>query len=300
MFRDEFRPKFDVLYGISEWRDKYLDSWIAQEKQRLGQAAQVLLELEEVATKSLINYYNRPISYLEAKSITAKNVADLITANVNHVSGARVYISELLASRYSPALVRENDSIRSMPKNDNRVPGTETAFIQAFKNPATKQMVVDAALYLAIRRACKFGIEYVMEFKDGAIHYVLDGITMADVVSKAEMPINMAAQTGVPITTSELRYIFRNWYWFKDKVDQYNGLIFWRGYNRTMPPWVNEPAPWIPYAAHRVNKYRAAKQHAPDYDAANVEGFQRFAPIDPAVAIDFFGRIHMTEKLIVS
>jgi hypothetical protein len=256
--------------------------------------AQVLLELEDAAQKCLINYYNRPISLVEAKFITSQTLADRIRNNTD--KSTSIYIDELLKSRYTPISVREYASIPSIPMNDNQLPGDVATCQQYIKDPTKKQAIVEAALYLAIRRACKFGIEYIMAFKSGTVHYVTDGITMTVVVGKTEMPIDMGTRTGVPITTSELRYIFRNWHWFRDTLDK--DLVFWRSYAPTTAPWITDPKIWIPYARHRIDKYKAAKQASPDYDGENVSGFYKFAPIDPALALDYFGRIKMTDKLL--
>ncbi|HEX2887388.1 hypothetical protein [Vineibacter terrae] len=303
MFHTRFRPKYDVLYGVSDWRDKYLDKWIAHKKQEVQASGGVvtvgmLLQLEDLAKKALINYYNQPITMVEAKFITSQTLARKILANVTSVPGTDIYIDELLKSRYSPISVRDNKSISRMPKNDNRVPGDYDAFVAMLKDALTKQTALDAALYLAIRRACKFGIEYVMEYRGGTIHYIIDGITMADVVGKTEMPINMGLQTGVPITTSELRFIFRNWHWFREKVD--DGLVFWFKDTPTTAPWITDPKLWIPYAAQRIRKYKAAKQGSNDYETDKVNSFEKYAPIDPALAIEYFGMIKMTDKLIQS
>jgi hypothetical protein len=298
MFHTRFKPTFDVLYGISEWRDKYLDSWSTHKKNEIRAGGgtvtlQVMLELERAAQQCLINYYNRPISAVEAKFITSDTLADRIRSKTD--KSTKTYIDVLLSSRYTPTSIREDASIRSIPKNDNRLPQDEATFRQYIQDPGRRKAMVEAALYLAIRRACKFGIEYIMAYKSGTVHYVTDGITMTDVVGKTQMPIDMGTRTGVPITTSELRYIFRNWHWFRERLDK--GLVFWRSYAPTTAPWITDPKIWIPYARHRVDKYKAAKQASPDYDGENVSGFYKFAPIDPALAIDYFGRIKTTDKI---
>lgn len=75
--------------------------------------------------------------------------------------------------------------------------------------------------YLAIRRACKFGIEHVASQSSGAlIHFILNrfdqGDGWSDVLNKK--PINVRGREAVLITYSELRFVYKNWGRFKSKV----------------------------------------------------------------------------------
>lgn len=75
--------------------------------------------------------------------------------------------------------------------------------------------------YLAIRRACKFGIEHVASQSSGAlIHFILnrfdDGNGWSDVLNKK--PIHARGRDSVLITYSELRFVYKNWDRFKSKI----------------------------------------------------------------------------------
>jgi len=75
--------------------------------------------------------------------------------------------------------------------------------------------------YLAIRRACKFGIEHVASQASGAlIHFTLNrfdqGNGWSDVLNKK--PINVRGREAVLITYSELRFVYKNWDRFRTKV----------------------------------------------------------------------------------
>lgn len=75
--------------------------------------------------------------------------------------------------------------------------------------------------YLAIRRACKFGIEHVANQASGAfIHFTLNrfdqGSGWSDVLNKK--PINVRGREAVLITYSELRFVYKNWDRFKARV----------------------------------------------------------------------------------
>lgn len=75
--------------------------------------------------------------------------------------------------------------------------------------------------YLAIRRACKFGIEHVASQSSGAlIHFTLNrfdtGSGWADVLNKK--PINVRGREAVLITYSELRFVYKNRDRFRNKI----------------------------------------------------------------------------------
>nr|WP_294976428.1 hypothetical protein [uncultured Pseudomonas sp.] len=102
--------------------------------------------------------------------------------------------------------------------------------------------------WLAIRRASKFGVSFFSS--NTTLFYVLDGIDMAAVANKTVI------QNKVPICTSELRYIFRNWYYFKER----GTLIFLRKFQRCQAPWEENPALWAAYAEAVVGKYLASAE----------------------------------------
>lgn len=104
---------------------------------------------------------------------------------------------------------------------------------------------------LAIRRACKFGIEDVFTRRRRAtVHYVLDTIVMADVISKKTFAL-YSGDVGVPITTSELRFLFRNWNRFRAG----GKLKFYLDFAEREAPWLTgDLAGWAAYAMHLIRK----------------------------------------------
>lgn len=101
--------------------------------------------------------------------------------------------------------------------------------------------------YLAIRRACKFGIENVLNAAspDAKIHFVLDlfsrnlGERMVQATYK--MQVTARSRTAIPITTSEIRYAYRNWHRLKDR------MIFYYKFANDCAPWEDDTrrASWI-------------------------------------------------------
>jgi hypothetical protein len=131
--------------------------------------------------------------------------------------------------------------------------GDETVAAQAKTNLLPKTLA-DLEGLLAIRRACKFGIEDAVTRRRCRVHYVLDTITMQDVIDKKTFDLYSGGK-GVPITTSELRFLFRNW-------NKYRGtgkIIFYRNFNECDPPWTSEALPgWAAYALHLLDKNKPA------------------------------------------
>ena len=132
----------------------------------------------------------------------------------------------------------------------------------------TEKELGELRFFLAIRRACKYGIDYFLlqsprDFVgsnkaklNGAprLHYVLDEITSASVATSEEFKLSIFKddRKGKPITTSELRYLFRTWH--ANKKLHGTRILFYRDQKIVDPLWVTDPAPWIPYARKRLEK----------------------------------------------
>lgn len=101
-----------------------------------------------------------------------------------------------------------------------------------------------------LRRASKFGATQVGNTLGARVHFVLDEIDMKDVLDKAEFPEKPGAvRKMVPITTSELRALFRNWGFACKHV------TFYRKQTVHPPPWDEDPKGWTEYAKRRCEKY---------------------------------------------
>jgi hypothetical protein len=104
------------------------------------------------------------------------------------------------------------------------------------------------------RRACKFGLQFVIQQKRNTVHFVLDlagapggpgnRIDSMDVVTKGQH------KGHVPITSSELRCCYRN----RAKWVPSGRLKFYFNLVEVNPPWFDEPAVWAVYEAHRIQK----------------------------------------------
>jgi hypothetical protein len=87
---------------------------------------------------------------------------------------------------------------------------------------------------LAIRRACKFGLESILQAKahDACVHFLLDDMDMWRIVFKQTQ--NKSGQPAIPYTTSELRHAFRN----RDKLKGH--ILYYRDHKTVPPPWEDQ------------------------------------------------------------
>ncbi|HEX6368899.1 MAG TPA: hypothetical protein VF006_08200 [Longimicrobium sp.] len=253
LFCQEFdNERGDVVYGLNSERTRYLVSWAESRVAQVeaSNAAGDYGPYEQVEyrndvesarrlpmrSKLMINDYNDPVARGDFSNPAQPGLYRTFDPDV------RDYRDELVGhARYAPALVAAVGQA-GLAKDDDRI-GNGAQL--------TAQEQELAYRVHAIRRACKFGIEYITSLQGGAkIHYILDGIAMDEVVNKKARAL-WVGTVGVPITTSELRYLFRKWWRYKDT----QRVIFYRDGMSTRAPWLEEPAKWLPYAHDRVEKH---------------------------------------------
>jgi hypothetical protein len=103
----------------------------------------------------------------------------------------------------------------------------------------------------AIRRACKFGLEYFLMEKKVRVHFVIDPPTWAHQMDPLRYDRDVVERewrdNRVPITTSELRCCYRN----KERWIPTGRLKFYKDLHEVEPPWVSNPAIWGQYAVAR-------------------------------------------------
>jgi hypothetical protein len=158
--------------------------------------------------------------------------------------------------RFSPSTLTGNpkDLHEKIAKSKHFTDGRSKA---TTPNQIEKNLVKDKQLmWEGIRKACKFGTEYFT--RNGVIHYLIDGIDMEWVVEK-----RLDHNTGkMPICTSEIRYIFRNWGVFSGRIK------FYRKNVECTPPWYEDDLTvynkavrkgWVQYALKLFNKSGTTK-----------------------------------------
>ena len=231
-FRTEYVPKKDLIYGIGVWISCYIHHHGTGQRpagkltDTQFRDAQAKKEKEFFA----INTYNTALNNAQVRNLRAEvsSYQETLDKSPNLGRGAAKKPETLLKS--NAKLDRGNNA-----------------------------QVKAAADDISVRRSCKFGIEYVVQNLGGRIHYVLDGIDIKKVVDRATIT-NKSGYEKVPICTSELRFLFRQWQRFGSKVQ------FWQNYDHCAPPWADSATQedWAAYALARILKGYARKQKLRD------------------------------------
>jgi hypothetical protein len=262
-FADNFNPfRWDILYGRREARTDYIESFL-KSRQLKGLERRYQKEFTWKSVGYFINDYNETITKGDLSYPSEPKLFSNSSA-LDHYRGL------LEKSKYAPKTLTES-TWQDFAKGD--------ITIQA-DTLRTRAEWTDAAQIAAVRKGCKFGIEYISCFRGATVHYALDGIDMAKVIGKETHAL--LGTTGVPITTSELRYLFREWGRYRDSTN----LIFYNLMDEVKAPWVVNPDPWLPYAKQRVDKYRATLQNK---SAGQLRNFDKLAAIpDAAKALPWF------------
>lgn len=279
-FLTNFDPfRHDVLYGLQAPRETYVFAYIEMRYSNLtpgekskyydledddkfpdDYASEIYTQIEKEGT--YINSYNDPITSGDFSDIDDIRLAHPANARINHYHGV------LSQTKYTVERVGAA-TLRSLAKGDERV-ATATGV-----DSLDPDQLAALRLHLAVRRACKFGIEYISRQRDAVVHYILDGIKPEDLVNKTTYGV-MGGAKGVPITTSEIRYMFRNWYSLK-RMAMARKIIFYRDQAEVRAPWYSNPDLWVPYARHRIDKFVQANPHLSVAKDNLVESFGRLS-----------------------
>lgn len=244
-FNASFKPfRGDVIYGTTEARADYLENFLKSPECGQMTTPRFQQPFSHRTRGIYINDYNEQVA-----SANFTKPRDIQYAEPNWMR-QEDYLEALQQSRYAPSTI-VTSAWQDYAKGDAGV-GPDTL--------KTVEEWAELAKNLAVRRACKFGIEYVTtELQDARVHYILDRINLQEVVSKTPRLLTTTTHTsGVSITTSELRFLFRVWHRFRrgDRV------IFYTHGQSTQAPWEIRADLWVPYAKQRVDKYRNRGIHA--------------------------------------
>lgn len=238
-FNASFDPyRGDVIYGTTESRADYLERFLRSRELKQLQRRHPTQPFSYRTRGIYINDYNTQIAGADFSS----------PGNIRYAEPnwwrQEDYVDALEHSRYAPSSVTSS-TWRDYAKGDARLRPN------SFR---TREQWAELAKNLAVRRACKFGIEYVTSMVgDAKVHYVLDRINLGEVVDKRpRLLTTTTSSAGIPITTSELRYLFRTWHRFRGR----DRVIFYHHGQSTQAPWERRPDLWVPYARQRVHKYR--------------------------------------------
>ncbi|HUA86230.1 MAG TPA: hypothetical protein VMB85_20380 [Bryobacteraceae bacterium] len=261
----------DLIYGIGEQINKYLDH-LWKEGKLVTTLTAMQLKTDKYAA---INTYNRAIGNnvfsLNATTIevdlrkiqTGAQAVDRNTLPKGYTY-TQDYVAKLLKSKFSPATVSGDLNSDSSAK-------LKTALLKGRDDLAVSTSASDiaaAAKELAIRRSCKFGIEYVLKLDKAMIHYVLDEMNMLKVAQKdwfdKTIPKTGASVSfrKISICTTELRYLFRNW----GRIGPTDRVKFYYNFSAIVPPWTDDffkaTKQWADYAKHLAEKHLGDKKQS--------------------------------------
>lgn len=263
-FLTNFVPqRCDVVYGLDAPRNKYLDKYVEYQGTLWDTDSELKIDyprrdeyLDFIARsveRNKVNYLNEPITSLDFLKI------DQVQFKASLVKNPK-YLESLQESRYKVEKVGAA-TMNSLTKGDQKLAALNISQL-------TDNQLRDLRGYLAIGRACKFALDYFVTHPshrffvestateasgEPKVHYALDELTSRTVAGKQAFNTLIGGQ-GVPITTSELRYLFRNWHLFKKAHDK-KRLVFYRNLDVAKPLWEDDPSEWIPYAKHRLSKF---------------------------------------------
>ncbi len=247
--------KGDLIYGLREQRTRYIDHYNQQNKKR-----QTGLKLKHDNDWWAIDQYNNTygIQVLLDQAILDNIVQeDTVSRTIGTVQGK----------------VRHTEFLQKMLKTKRRNP-YET--LERFEHDGDAMILYEGTIYdeeepmmtkkgkamsdRSIRRACKFGLEYVanVHAQHGSrIHFILDGLDMDNVIKKRKVTLrnkrsNHIQRVFVPITYSELRNVYRKW-----PTSDFNETIyFYDNFKHVKAPWEQNPSAWKKYSITRMAKYR--------------------------------------------
>jgi hypothetical protein len=260
-FAERFDPQNgDVIYGITSVRGAYLnlllearkadakldgeDPTRAAEEYAKFLAKNCFIQIDRLNDESGVSYQKH---YVAGPDELAQGQQKF----TQHFGIAQQkYANKLGDTRFAPAhvfaasgqkLAQEGHAAKNFPK----VSGDADAIAQSYNR-----------LYLAIRRACKYGLFYITtQFKHANIHFALDEIDIGEVVKKGVRDkLGDSEVSGgvraVPITTSELRCCYRHWHKLRTRVFFYDQ----NGEDATAP-WDADKGLWNDYGKRLIDKY---------------------------------------------
>lgn len=233
-FNQQFKAG-DVIYGISQARAPYVNSLAAGVAHHLRSVGQFLI-CDEFNNRTFGQVPNHDFGIGQSPSSTAS-----IKSNLTHHQQA-LYLSPIQRT----GLQEYYDALKDTKYAPLQAVKTKIATVLAKGNQNMEDLV--------FRRACKFGLQFVIEHRLNTVHFVLDAPAVLGILGNRidSLDVVTKAQHGghVPITTSELRCCYRN----RAAWIPSGRLKFYFNLLEVNPPWDDEPAIWAIYEAHRIQK----------------------------------------------
>jgi hypothetical protein len=251
-FITDFDPtRGDVIYGLTPARTAYKDAWFQDHLSHINASTPAndpyFLRLAALGWHQIDEYNNyfgiTAIANTGSAAATLTHLGTKSAAIPGDPLGSKnpnrlqQYQANLSVSRLSPASVYQSSAAKLAQEGytanqfSSGRNGLQKMFGLAKSKSSAAKALAQSLNYLAIRRACKFGIGLVAtgdQFPNAFVHFVLDGLNMSEVATNATRQTQtgglLVPKTYVSITVSELRYVYRNWGKLMAKVVLYVNL----------------------------------------------------------------------------
>lgn len=243
----------DVVYGISQSRAPYINS-LPGDIAAYCRSSGAYIICDEFNNRTFLGMPDKPEgatgdhTQYDSTIKNPQTVNDLLYNLDFYQQGRGIAV---LSDEQKIAVKAYYDSLSTSRRNP------EKALTDA---PKKRLRNNDSITMFAIRRACKFGLEYNIMVRRQTVHFALDipyqpGTNMDDqqIVDKVKFDganPSTGAAASVPITFSELRCCYRNRaVWMPTgRLKFYSNLV------EVPAPWVSNVAVWQQYGAYRANK----------------------------------------------
>ncbi|MGH8065956.1 MAG: hypothetical protein ACRERE_12150 [Candidatus Entotheonellia bacterium] len=224
-----------VVYGISQARAPYINS-LPQHVAQSCRAIGYFLICDEFNNRTFGQVPVADFGVAQPPSSKA-----IIKANLAH----HQQVAYLTATQKT-ALKEYFDALEGTKYSPLKAVKMNPAQVLAKGNASTEDLV--------FRRACKFGLQYIIDQMRSTVHFVLDVPAAYNVpgnrIDSLDVVLKGQHAGHVPITTSELRCCYRN----RASWIPSGRLKFYFNLLEVDPPWVDQPMVWGIYEMHRTVK----------------------------------------------
>lgn len=330
-FEESFNADSDVVYGTGDWIHVYLYNYWFAWKYGYPELKDINFKGSWYTSRSLNPFdKNAPDTVDKVTEAAHAKYGTNVINNYNLPISARLYSSPKVETgsitkpktpvvplQKDPTEARKyDDYFQSLQRSVAYGPDSLAKPLAELKNALSKYEESQDALSnlrsganrfklqgiigdLAIRRSCKFGIDYFVIAKGAQLHYILDGMSVPDIVSKKMYTNEVTKKDKIPICTSEVRYIFRTWNQLKDT----GRLHFYKDFQQCLAPWesstyMNTWEGWADYAIDRVEKHLPKSNHRYAQFQLAAEGFGKLR--NPFVARNVIREFHSIPHILVN
>ncbi len=208
----------DLLYGQSKDRGTAID-YLCREQGN----PDFMQEAADLGAWITVDNYNIPLASQMWDTDPGTLKQDIKTIRKAENAELESKSTHFTGADYT---AKRNDFLKKLKQSPKFAPGLAMSATDDKLNREGWPELKNNRYYLAIRRACKFGIEHVISnTSDAQIHFVLNrfdqGSGWLDVLEKKTMHIPSRNRTTMLITYSELRYVYKNWNRFSTRVHFY-------------------------------------------------------------------------------